>query len=262
MRLTRLLALPLVLAMLPGCQRASAPAPEAKTPAATQQAVAAPPTLPEGAVVRPAFDTVAGRFSAGTAFFVTLPGQAQPIGLTAHHLFGPAGGLGRELTGAELGRFVRSVSFTELDGGQEHASGPMLVLAAAGHAVEEGNWTPDLAAFRGTASLAPRALRLAEKNATVGEDVWLVAEVLGGRSMGKRLHRARVAISKPELLGYQFEDTTLTLRATSGAPVVNTRGEVVGINLAGGPEGDILWGNANPVENVRAQLTKALAATP
>ncbi|WP_437606774.1 trypsin-like peptidase domain-containing protein [Sorangium sp. So ce834] len=214
--------------------------------------------------MRPTFDTAEGRISAGTAFFVSIPGQAGPLGLTAHHLFGTAGGFEREMSATELGQLVRAVYLSEIDLGEGEEeplrAGPMVVLPSAGHAREAGDWSTDVAAFRAPASLYARALRLAPRNAAPGEDVWLVAEVLGGKSAGQRLHRARVVHSRPTLLAYQFEDTTLELRATSGAPVVNAGGEVVGLQVSGGPEGDILWGNAHPVESVRAHLTRGLSA--
>ncbi|WP_437475733.1 trypsin-like peptidase domain-containing protein [Sorangium sp. So ce1014] len=221
-----------------------------------------PPSLPRGAIVRPEFDTAEGRISAGTAFFAAIPGQAGPLGLTAHHLFGTAGGLEREVSATELGQLVRAVYFSGIDAGEEglQRAGSMVVLPSAGHSQEAGDWSTDVAAFRAPASFSPRALRLAPRNAAPGEDVWLVAEVLGGTSAGQHLHRARVVHSKPMLLAYQFEDTTLELRATSGAPVVNARGEVVGLQVSGGPDGDVLWGNAHPVESLRAHLMRGLSA--
>ncbi|KYF58086.1 hypothetical protein BE08_41145 [Sorangium cellulosum] len=212
--------------------------------------------------MRPEFDTAEGRLSAGTAFFVSIPGEASPLGLTAHHLFGEAGGLERQVSATELGQLVRAVRFREIDLDEEGPlpAGPMVVLPSAGHAREAGDWSTDVAAFRAPARLSPRALRLAPRNAAPGEPVWLVAEVLGGDSAGQRLHRARVVHSEPALLAYRFEDTTLELRATSGAPVVNAGGEVVGLQVSGGPEGDILWGNAHPVESVRDHVMKGLSA--
>jgi hypothetical protein len=241
----------LVVSLLGACRRSAPPA---------QEGTSQPPALSPNVVVRPVFDTVDGRFGAGTAFFISLPGQAQPLGLTAHHLFGEAGGLERAVTAPELGRFVQAVHFHELDGEELFPAGPMLVLPAAGHSTTPGDWSTDVAAFRAPASVAPRALRLAPKNAAPGEDVWLVAEVLGGKSAGQRLHHARVLVSESSLLAYKFDDLTLQIRATSGAPVVNARGEVVGLNVAGGLVDGIMLGFAHPVESVSAHLARGLEA--
>ncbi|WP_224245600.1 trypsin-like peptidase domain-containing protein [Hyalangium gracile] len=255
----------LAVALTGGCRSSSssAPAGEAPPTAPARPPVAAvPPSVPEGFVVRPVFETEQGPLAAGTAFFVTIPGQPGPLGLTAHHLFGPAGGLERQVLAGELGRFVKAAGFRELDGQELNPAGPMVVLPSAGHApdTDEVDWSMDVAAFRAPESLAPRALRLSAKNAEVGEEVWLVAEVLGGKTASQRMHRARVATSKPRLLAYSFEDTTLVMRATSGAPVVNARGEVVGIHLAGGLVDGTLWGQAHPVESVRTHLAQGLSA--
>ncbi|MBF5043372.1 trypsin-like peptidase domain-containing protein [Aggregicoccus sp. 17bor-14] len=130
----------------------------------------------------------------------------------------------------------------------------MLVLPATAHGAPPGDNSKDLAAFIAPESAASRVLPLATQNPKVGDDVWLVAEVRGGRSVGTHLHRARVVESKRTTLAYTFEDPTLELRATSGAPVVNAKGEVVGVNLGGGHQGDSLYGVAHPVQSVRAHL--------
>lgn len=253
------------VALSGGCRSSSSSTPAGDAPPSapvTPPAAVAPPSVPVGFVVRPSFETVDGTLEAGTAFFVAMPGQPGPLGLTAHHLFGPSGGLQREVQAGELGRFVKAVGFRDLEGPELIPAGPMVVLPSAGHApdTDEVNWSMDVAAFRAPESLAPRALRLAAKNAKVGEEVWLVAEVLGGKSASQRMHRARVATSMPRLLAYSFEDTTLVMRATSGAPVVNARGEVVGIHLAGGLVDGTLWGQAHPVESVSTHLAQGLSA--
>jgi hypothetical protein len=255
---------PLLVACLLGACRCSSPRSQEGTslsPVAPQAVKPSePPSLARNVIVRPVFDTVDGRFGAGTAFFVSLPGQAQPLGLTAHHLFGEAGGLERQVPASELGRFVEAVSFHEMDGEELLPAGAMLVLPTAGHSTTPGDWSTDVAAFHAPASVAPRALRLAAKNAAPGEDVWLVAEVLAGKSKDQHLHHARVFVSESSLLAYEFDDVTLQIRATSGAPVVNARGEVVGLNVGGGLFEGSMVGNAHPVESVSAHLQRGLEA--
>jgi len=46
----------------------------------------------------------------------------------------------------------------------------------------------------------------------------------------------------------------------SGAPVVNARGEVVGLNVAGGLVEGRMVGHAHPVESVSAHLQRGLEA--
>ena len=85
-------------------------------PAATTEAVPASsePTLAPGFVGRPDFDTRDGEVSAGTCFLVEYPGQAAPLLLTAHHLFGAAGGLKQEVPHDQMPTFARRAAFDDL----------------------------------------------------------------------------------------------------------------------------------------------------
>lgn len=120
-----------------------------------------------------------------------------------------------------------------MDGEELLPAGAMLVLPTAGHSTTPGDWSTDVAAFHAPASVAPRALRLAAN---------------------------RVFVSESSLLAYEFDDLTLQIRATSGAPVVNARGEVVGLNVAGGLVEGRMVGHAHPVESVSAHLQRGLEA--
>jgi hypothetical protein len=69
----------------------------------------------------------------------------------------------------------------------------------------------------------------------VGDTVWLVAQLVSGAPKEKLLFKAKVVRVQDLALNYLVDDPegTFELRATSGAPVVNERGEVVAVNLAG-----------------------------
>src|SRR6516225_6577140 len=69
----------------------------------------APPT-PSGAVFDPSFHTPAGLLEAGTAFALELPSVPVPLLVTCQHLFGPAGGLNKDVPPALMTRFVPSVT--------------------------------------------------------------------------------------------------------------------------------------------------------
>ncbi|QRK11123.1 trypsin-like peptidase domain-containing protein [Archangium violaceum] len=249
--LSSAVAVVLVMGSLAGCRQGS----RHQEPASAVSV----PRPPQGAVMRPRFVTAEGEFAAGTAFVVRLD-DGRLVGLTAYHLFGPAGGLEREVAAAELGRFVRGVWLDALTSSEQtREAGPMWVLPGAHATTDAADLSGDVAAFLVPESLAPRALKLARARPQPGERVWLFAEVLEGRTQHQLLHEARVDSSTATRLNYHFADPTLSLRATSGAPVLNARGEVVGINLGGGNDGeDSLWGAANPTESVRAQLARAL----
>jgi hypothetical protein len=62
------------------------------------------------------------------------------------------------------------------------------------------------------------------------------------------------------MFAYDFEGGTLELRGTSGAPVVDARGEVVGVHLGGGVPGT--FGVAVPLHALRRRLAEAQAGRP
>ena len=83
---------------------------------------------------------------------------------------------------------------------------------------------------------AADSLKLAPTQPKLGDTVWLVAQLVSGAPKDKLLFKAKVSRVQDLALNYVVDDPdgTFELRATSGAPVVNERGEVVAVNLAGG----------------------------
>ena len=223
----------------------------AAAPAAATEAVPASsePTLAPGFVGRPDFDTRDGEVSAGTCFLVEYPGQAAPLLLTAHHLFGAAGGLKQEVPHDQMPTFARRAAFDDLlKGGRTSSS-------------VEGLRIPDsldVAAFRTAfkGKVAPRALAAA--NPKKGEVIWLVAR-LGGQPEKKILHRGVVAEVWADLMKCTYDDADLLTRGASGAPYVNARGEVVGLHTGSFKNPGKAEGSLVPVESLRRALTPALA---
>ena len=96
-----------------------------------------------------------------------------------------------------------------------------------------------------------RKLKLAVAAPVNGDTIWLAARV--GESEA-RLHQATVVQIDGDWMFFEYA-AELDLAATSGAPVLNAAGEVVGLNLGGGkmPDGKFV-GSANPVTALRAHL--------
>jgi hypothetical protein len=206
---------------------------------------------------------VDGEFSAGTAFVVRLQAgtaSASPpaVLVTAHHLFGPDGGLPQSVSWKDLPTVVLSVRCLGLE--------PSMDVISAGHPfrVEEARPYSEKGAPRDVALFPLKAadseyLLLSNDAVTSRRAVWLIAAVAGGEVATSLRHKARVLTSSVQWLEFKYENPNLDLTATSGAPIVDERGLVVGINI-GARKGDgTLVGVAQSASVLREALKGALA---
>lgn len=226
---------------------------------ACSAACAAPPPAAQGAICRPVFQADGQTYSAGTAFVVDLPKpDSRTLLVSAIHLFGPDGGLEQQIPAAELAQRVSLVACQPLDSAEAWQGGRALTIPGA-LPMGEGP-LKDVAAFvldTKSAATLPARLKLAATPPKPGETVWLLAQVLEGAPVTQLLHRAVVRSSKDEGLQYEYENASLKLMATSGAPVLNADGEVVGINLGGGTLRGKLIGVGGSVTSMRSLLSSA-----
>ena len=103
-----------------------------------------------------------------------------------------------------------------------------------------------MVAFAGPESLAEVALPLAEEVPYKRSPVWVVSEIYNGNEA--LVHEATVWGTQDGYYFYDFVDHNYSMQATSGAPVINARGEVVAINLGSGTNEDgSPYGMGNPV---------------
>ncbi|GAE90805.1 hypothetical protein [Acetivibrio straminisolvens] len=92
----------------------------------------------------------------------------------------------------------------------------------------------DIVAFYYGENLDANRLKLSSKLSKKGEMVWLAALTLLG--VEPKLHKATVKSVSDEMLIFEYQDKDIILNATSGAPVLNASGEVVGLNIGGGEQ--------------------------
>lgn len=223
-----------------------------------RQTAANPPVVTAGTLFRPTFNTFDGPVSAGTAFAARLPGSSTPIILSALHLLGPAGGLPHDIPASELSHAWRSLEVDDCVTSQTVgliAGRPLPVLATAPfpQQSQHGDVVAYLPNERGTFQTLP----LASSPPATNDVVWLVSEVIGSNAI---VHKAKVLGEEDGWLVYQFESNDLELRATSGAPVVNSAHQVVAVNAGGGTDGGVVMGLGTPVSKFLAPLTAALGA--
>ncbi|SCY37792.1 trypsin-like peptidase domain-containing protein [Desulfoluna spongiiphila] len=153
--------------------------------------------------------------------------------VTAHHLFGPAGGFEQTYPWDEVPGLIRKVSARSIGASflQVETSDVLPIFGA--HAFDEHGAGHDLAVFPLTDD-APEVpvLPLAERLPRRLEKIWMLAHVLN-RNPEKKLYPACVVAVNEHSITYVFEDSTLDLTATSGAPMLNGKGEIMAMNVAG-----------------------------
>ena len=227
------------------------------------QASPSPPQIPDSFVFKPVFHTSRGDVPAGTAFVVSIPGEERLVLLSAIHLLGPAGGLDADIPAARVEAEVKELTLSPPFRRGE-ISLPARAITIPGASPRRSAPGPgDIVAFWLPPNDAFEPLTLATEMPPPGTRVWLVASLLGGAPASQRLHAARVtADEQTESLYYEFDESGLEMRATSGAPVVDSEGRVVAINLGGGEHEGRQFGVGNPVGRFRPALEQALAASP
>jgi len=226
------------------------------------------PHTPTGFVVRPEFRCGAASFFGSYAFTVNSDAGGRPLVLTALHIMDElAKSKGIDLspgnssyTGRELPAVVTNVVLYDVFASNwlfadVGTAAPMCILANARVGDPEPRSDRDIAAFTVATSSALVPATLAARRPEVGEPVWLAVYVKEG-AIGRTL-RCTVVESTAGTLVFRFSTPTGGPHYTSGAPLLNAAGEVVGINVGRGFLDGIRLGHANHVESIRAHLASA-----
>jgi hypothetical protein len=193
----------------------------------------APPEQAALSICNPSFELASGPNDAGTAFVLASPlGKNKKFLSTAHHLFGPDGGVEPQISWQALPKAVKRVTCqsTQAPAWQVIGGHPLAVKDAKSYA--ENGPKRDIAVF--ALETAVPALTLATAEPKVGDLVWLVAQARSGAAPIQLLHKARVVEVSSDQLVYAYENKSIGLGGSSGAPVVNEFGQVVAVNFGGG----------------------------
>jgi hypothetical protein len=194
-------------------------------------------------------------FSAGTAFAVELEEESVSLVLTAYHLFGESGGLDEQIPASVLPDVFEKVVFTDAYNDSECGECEKILKIEDADTYPEVN--KDIVAFYYGENLNANRLKLSSKLPKKGETVWLAAPTI--LSVEPRLHKAKVKSASNKMLVFEYEEKDIELTATSGAPILNSKGEVVGLNAAGGEQNGKKIGVANPCTGMAKMIKKALS---
>jgi Trypsin-like peptidase domain len=215
---------------------------------------AAPPSAPELAVLKPTFMTGVTSFSGGTAFVCQVDPLKKIFILTAHHLFGPACGLEKNLTWKEVPEIFLAVTGLAMADPEKAVTSTQAVAIPGAQAFDNNDCRHDLAAYLFPKESSLPHLQLAAKSPAKDENVFLLGRQRGSDKL--EFLAGKVVRNAPEMLEYRFERTGLNLAGTSGAPVLNDKGEVIAINLGGYEKGGAVFGFGNPCESILDHLRK------
>lgn len=212
--------------------------------------------LSENSVFNVSWNTAEGSYMAGTSFLMETDLTEEPLLISAIHYFGEEAYIsGTELpdyvTGGELYDILKDGSAT--DGSVSSAIA--IPDAAAFGAVETCG--QDVAAFTVENLSSMNALPIADQPCQPGDVIYLAAYLSqeGTSFYDDFLYPCVVIEDDGTELYYVLSDTFLTSGA-SGAPLLNSQGEVVGIHIASG--GSTRYGHS--IQSIYEQLKNAFAA--
>jgi hypothetical protein len=213
------------------------------------------PKVPDHVVLKPTFMTGHDSFSGGTAFLCVAPDSDEVLLLTAHHLFGEACGLDREFTWQEMPKTFVAVTGLSITDPTRYITSTKPLTIPGAHGLDSSGYHNDLAGYRVVTKPTLSLLRLATSRPKVGATVFLHARQRGKSTLD--VLKAVVRKSTDTEFEYVFEASKLNTAGTSGAPVLNTLGEVVAINIGGGQEAGKNWGMGNPCSSIIRLLKSA-----
>jgi hypothetical protein len=224
----------------------------------------AAPAVPHGFLVRLEFRSAS--YSAFAAYGFVAEHHGESFILTALHAMDElikykridTTDRNKRYSGTELPRVVSSVCAYDVlkDRWMLHPlgeGGPMLVLPNARTGdVEPISWR-DVAALSVKASGALTPVGLAETEPQLGDPVWLAARMADET----RTQRAVCVEVSPLTLVFRFDEVKSAPMHTSGAPILDQSGKVVGINTGRGRFEGREFGHGVPLSSIRAHLATA-----
>lgn len=201
---------------------------------------------------RPVFKVNEHTVRAGSAFIIKHKGSHYAI--SAQHLIGKAGGLDKDYKGKDLVGAFKKITLSPIYTGYKSLTSFRHVAIPHADSISNKNAENDIFISPLPAVIDSTPFMLATSIAKVGDKVMLYAMVANSKEL---IHTATVMKSTNKELVYVFDNKQLNLSATSGAPIINQKEQVLGINLSGGKLANgYVVGMANPFVSIINNLRK------
>jgi trypsin-like peptidase len=214
--------------------------------------------LPPDGLFKPTFLTANSSWYAGTAFLLRAPNNPTPLLITCHHLFGPAAGLEQQMSADDIVQQVKGAVALSIQNQKTIVVAPRHLKVQGAHPFDQTGCDKDLAIFavESPAKLSP--FELSTDSLRPGDPVYMFARLRGTNQ--PKLFPATLARLTPTSIQYIFADKSIELGGTSGAPILDSDGKVVAMNLGGGEVQGKLLGIGNPASALRKAITTATTA--
>ncbi|MCM1057195.1 MAG: serine protease [Firmicutes bacterium] len=212
--------------------------------------------LSENSVFDVSWNTTEGSYMAGTSFLMETDLTQEPLLITAIHYFGEEA----YISGAELADYVTGGELYDILKDGSAADGSVRSVVTVSDAAGFGDAKTcgkDVAAFTVDGLASMNAFPIASEPCQPGDVIYLAAYLSqdGSYTYDDFLYPCIVLEDDGTEMYYVLADVFLTGGA-SGAPLLNSRGEVVGIHIASG--GSTRYGHS--VQSIYEQLEIALSA--
>ena len=191
--------------------------------------------------------------TAGVAWPVTEKGKNYLV--TAHHVLGPAGGLKTQLTPRDVAKEVKAVASLCLGDSTTVLLGTPALFVSKAKLYDGQGGDADVMLTRLPDARGVKPLVLAAESPKKNDPAWLFVRLVDRDRPS--LYPATVIDVTPGFIQYKFDDKSLNLRAATGAPILNSAGEVIAMHLGFGSQTTALIGISCPATGIRARIQEA-----